>query len=212
MREITERKNAKESIRKSENVIGQSTWPHEFMLKRKDGTFITAEIVTHLIKIQHKTVVLGTARDVGPRKKNETDLKSARDRLIQSEKMAAIGSFSAGIALEVKNPLGVILSGAELLEVKLPRYDEEVTSTLDKIREASLMADFVLQALLQFAWPRVKAQASASSYRNLSSKATAAGCLSTASWSRERASGSSCRWGSSSWHRKIRARKSWLKR
>jgi two-component system NtrC family sensor kinase len=57
------------------------------------------------------------------------------------------------IAHEVKNPLGVILSGAEFLEVKLPRYDAEVTSTLEKIKDASLRANFVLQALLQFARP-----------------------------------------------------------
>jgi len=135
------------------NKAGMSTGPDEFMLIRKDGTTVITEIVTHPVKIGDNIAVLGTARDITERKKAAEELKDAHHKLIQSEKMAAIGSFSSGIAHEVKNPLGVILSGAEFLEAKLPRYDAEVTSTLEKIKEASLRANFVLQALLQFARP-----------------------------------------------------------
>jgi signal transduction histidine kinase/DNA-binding response OmpR family regulator len=86
-------------------------------------------------------------------KKAYRQLQDAQQKLIQSEKMAAVGRFASGIAHEVKNPLGIILSGAELLQMKFPRADADVASTLEKIKEASLRANFVLQSLLQFARP-----------------------------------------------------------
>jgi PAS domain S-box-containing protein len=137
----------------AKNAMGDATGPDEFTLYRKDGTATIVEIVTHPIVIHDKTVVLGMARDITERKKSEEALKNSQKRLIQSEKMAAIGNFSAGIAHEVKNPLGVILSGAEFLEAKLPRDDAEVISTLDKMKKATLRASFVLQSLLRFARP-----------------------------------------------------------
>ncbi|NLO92319.1 MAG: PAS domain S-box protein [Elusimicrobia bacterium] len=45
-------------------------------------------------------------------------IKEAHQVLIQMEKMAALGRFSAGIAHEIKNPLGIILSGTEYLLMK----------------------------------------------------------------------------------------------
>lgn len=86
-------------------------------------------------------------------KKAYQELKDAQQKLIQSEKMAAVGRFAAGIAHEVKNPLGIILSGAEFLQLKLSGEDPDVAPTLEKIKDASLRANFVLQSLLQFAKP-----------------------------------------------------------
>ncbi|MDD4003783.1 MAG: PAS domain S-box protein [Elusimicrobiaceae bacterium] len=43
------------------------------------------------------------------------EIKSAHDKLIQSEKLAALGRFSSGIAHEIKNPLSIIIGGADYL-------------------------------------------------------------------------------------------------
>ncbi|MCM8782643.1 MAG: PAS domain S-box protein, partial [Candidatus Omnitrophica bacterium] len=48
-----------------------------------------------------------------------TERKIAEIELLQSEKLAALGKFSAGVAHEVRNPLGIILGGVEFLEKKL---------------------------------------------------------------------------------------------
>lgn len=43
------------------------------------------------------------------------EIKNAHDKLIQSEKLAALGRFSSGIAHEIKNPLSIIIGGADYL-------------------------------------------------------------------------------------------------
>ena len=74
-------------------------------------------------------------------------------RLVQSEKLAALGRFSSGVAHEVKNPLGIILSGAEYLEMRFPNADHETKDVLQKIKESTLRADTIVQNLLKFARP-----------------------------------------------------------
>ena len=60
----------------AKNALGKPTGPDEFILKRKDGSRVTAEIRTFPVKIKGKTLVLGIARDITERKKAEEELES----------------------------------------------------------------------------------------------------------------------------------------
>jgi len=53
------------------NALGRPTGPDELVLNRKDGAQIVAEIRTVPTRIDGKAVVLGIARDITERKKNE---------------------------------------------------------------------------------------------------------------------------------------------
>jgi len=53
------------------NALGRPTGPDEFVLNRKDGTHVVAEIRTVPTRIDGKAVVLGIARDITERKKSE---------------------------------------------------------------------------------------------------------------------------------------------
>jgi signal transduction histidine kinase len=86
-------------------------------------------------------------------KKAYIKLKETQQELIQSEKLAALGRFSSGVAHEVKNPLGIMLGGIEFLERKLSLAEEDVKTAVLKIKEAILKADNVLQGLLKFSRP-----------------------------------------------------------
>lgn len=80
-------------------------------------------------------------------------LNHTQVQLIQSEKLAALGRFSSGIAHEVKNPLGIIVGGVEFLELKLSQAEEDVRIALQKIKESTLRADAIIKSLLRFARP-----------------------------------------------------------
>jgi PAS domain S-box-containing protein len=56
-------------------------------------------------------------RDLTPQTRLETEREELRHRLTQSEKLAALGQFVAGIAHELNNPLQGVLGHLELLRV-----------------------------------------------------------------------------------------------
>jgi C4-dicarboxylate-specific signal transduction histidine kinase len=100
------------------------------------------------------------AREIKERKQAEEELKSAyaelketQEKLIQSEKLAALGRFSAGISHEIKNPLSIILGGIGYLEKNLEKADQDVQVAMGKIKEATERANNILLGLLQFARP-----------------------------------------------------------
>jgi hypothetical protein len=62
------------------NAFGKPTGPDEFVLNRKDGTQIPVEIRTYPVKIKDKTLVLGIARDITIRKKNEQAAKESQQK------------------------------------------------------------------------------------------------------------------------------------
>jgi len=86
-------------------------------------------------------------------KKTCADLKKAQQELIQSEKLAALGRFSSGIAHEIKNPLGIILGGSEFLEIKLSQASTDIKTAIKKIKESTFRANNIVQDLLKFARP-----------------------------------------------------------
>lgn len=73
-------------------------------------------------------------REIEERRRTEADLRAARDALIHSEKMAALGRMSAAIVHEISQPLAAMEAtlAAALLSGKAE--DEFVTSRIDKAR------------------------------------------------------------------------------
>ncbi len=88
--------------------------PRRFDDERLRGTF--AVTVTPLIKRggdpAGRVIV---ARDITDQTRLEAEQAALRERLAQSEKLASIGQFVAGIAHEMNNPLQAVLGHLELL-------------------------------------------------------------------------------------------------
>lgn len=80
-------------------------------------------------------------------------LKDMQAKLVQSEKLAALGRFASGVAHEVKNPLAILLGGLEYIKAKLQGADPELREAVVKMREAVMRADIVVKDLLTFARP-----------------------------------------------------------
>ena len=81
------------------------------------------------------------------------ELAASRERLVQSEKLAALGTLAAAIAHEVRNPLAVIRSAAQSLAEAAPaEAAETLRSCRFMIEEADRLASLV-NSLLAFARP-----------------------------------------------------------
>ncbi len=83
---------------------------------------------------------------------NET-LRSAQQRLVMSEKLAAIGQLAAGVAHEVNNPVAVIQGNLDVLRETLGNEAEPVMAEIRLIQDQVFRIRLIVTKLLQFARP-----------------------------------------------------------
>jgi PAS domain S-box-containing protein len=95
------------------------------------------------------------SRDVTTRRLAEEALHAAQLQLIQAEKLESLGRLAAGIAHEVKNPLALILLGADYLTGELAEVgsDSAAMEVISQIREAAMRADMIIRGMLDLAAP-----------------------------------------------------------
>jgi signal transduction histidine kinase len=87
-------------------------------------------------------------------RKRAQEQKLLEDQLNQAERLAALGEMVAGVSHEIKNPLGIIRSTAELLEEKSAsdRIQKKLSTII--IEESERLNDVVTD-FLDFARPQV---------------------------------------------------------
>jgi len=116
---------------------GQQESGFEFRIKHKEGH--------HCWFVSHSSVIfddsgnvmelVGVAHDITEMKKILDDLELANEtlretqaQLVQSEKMASLGSLVAGIAHEINTPIGAVSSMYDTLSRSLEKLDEIIKS------------------------------------------------------------------------------------
>ncbi|MHB8878758.1 MAG: sensor histidine kinase [Myxococcaceae bacterium] len=77
------------------------------------------------------------------------NLSKTQERMLQSEKMSAVGQLAGGVAHEINNPLGVILGFAQGMERRVPEGDALRLPVASIVREA-LRCRNLIQELLTF--------------------------------------------------------------
>lgn len=81
-----------------------------------------------------------------------SDIKALTEQLIRADRLAAMGELTAGVAHEVRNPLGVIRASVQLLE-DAHCDPARIAEAADVIKQEIDRLDKVIKALLDFGRP-----------------------------------------------------------
>ena len=124
--------------------------PYEIEVKARDGSKRTLLISAGPVRGSDRYVIV--QRDI-------TELKNLEERFYESQKMAAVGQLSAGIAHEVRNPLSSIKMSLQILEKRMHPTGNDLKRFEIALREVEHLEKLVNDVLI-FARPAHAAQGS----------------------------------------------------
>ena len=100
---------------------------------------------------------LAITNDISDRIKTESELLQKNQELEEAKRLSVIGEFAAGIAHEINNPLAVIYSKAQLLEIQLNQlaeqktdYFKNITDSLESIKRMTIHTSDLIKNLKTF--------------------------------------------------------------
>ncbi len=152
-----------------QTVMSGESWSGEFHNRTKQGGYYWANAVISPVKNEAGEIVhlMGIQEDITKRKVIDQELQrktaeleemlrklqQTQGVLIQQEKMAGLGQLAAGVAHEINNPLGFIMSNLNTLQSYVAKISEmlelgrQLRSRVLKsdVREARLLAERIEQ-------------------------------------------------------------------
>jgi len=78
------------------------------------------------------------------------ELREAQEHLVRAEKLAVIGKLGAGVAHELRNPLGVISNSTYYLNLKMGNADPKVQKHLEIIQREVARSNKIITDLMSF--------------------------------------------------------------
>ncbi len=120
---------------------------HDLFARRKDGSEFPVDISLHPIETDDGVVVMAHIVDLTDRKRAalETQRRHAMERL------ALLGELAAGVAHEIRNPLGVIRNAAYYLQMIQDTLDRDARESIVEIQQEVDKANYIVGDLLDYA-------------------------------------------------------------
>lgn len=109
---------------------GESVTTHETQLICRDGTRVDLEVVSIPVNFDGRSATLSIARDISAR-------KQLTAKMMEMDRMIAVGTLAAGVGHEINNPLAYIVSN---LDYVLDSLATSETEPGDAVRQALLEA------------------------------------------------------------------------
>lgn len=122
--------------------------PHEMLITTTDGRERWIETNYSPIRAPGGEVeyIVGIIRDIHERKRLES-------QLVQSRNLAALGQLVSGLAHEIRNPLGILMSGVEIV-LDAGRAESDRREAAGFIKDEIRRLDGRMKDFLAFARPR----------------------------------------------------------
>jgi PAS domain S-box-containing protein len=124
----------------------QEAWMGELTAVSKDGREFPVLVTISPVHNDSGEIeaIVGVYRDV-------TENKEMRDKLIRSERLAAVGELASGVGHELRNPLNVIRNCVYLINMSLGEdVDGEISKTLRLLDQQVDISNKIVTDLLNF--------------------------------------------------------------
>ncbi|MDZ4852332.1 MAG: PAS domain S-box protein [Pirellulaceae bacterium] len=136
---------------KKASIIGIG---REVLGQRKDGTLVSCDLAVSEIEVGGRTLFAGILRDMTARDRAAAKLRQAENKIIQSERLAAIGQMMTGLAHESRNALQRSRACLDMLELELETNDEQKDLVL-RTKSALLELQVMYEEVQNYAAPIV---------------------------------------------------------
>jgi two-component system, NtrC family, sensor kinase len=116
----------------------------------RDKTMLSILAGQAVVAIENFRLYAQIQEKIKTLEKTIAELHETQNKLIQSEKMAAVGQLAFGIAHEIRNPLGIVLGGVDFLSSRIQGQDQLTAEAVQKIKQAIDRANTIIINLLKF--------------------------------------------------------------
>ncbi len=126
-----------ESGRRWPEVVGErESLVYETRHRRGDGSTFPVEVSVRAVSLDGRRYYQCTLRDITLRKLQEAETRQLESRLLLADRLAALGTLSAGVAHEINNPLAYVISNLGYARRTLARLPEPPVGPMGELGPA----------------------------------------------------------------------------
>jgi len=135
-----------------ENILPKNSVFENYEIEHDFETIGPKTMLLNARRLDSLQMILLAIEDVTERKKAEQIVKEMQEKVIRSEKLAALGKLAGIVGHELRGPLGVIRNSVYFLGLKLASaiQDEKIKRHLDILDEEVSTSDKIITNILTF--------------------------------------------------------------